>query len=163
MASARASVEGANLAGSSSGSSLAGGANLGWRTDYMHVLIGIDYNNWTFKSDSGSGNTGVLSYGFGLGYEWNLPMMTTIMLKGASIVSQSASATTKDALFGASVGIAYFISPWMKFNVDYSHYHQSPTIAGVDLSVDISVIGVGLSFPIDINYPTEWWRTGLNR
>lgn len=138
---------------------------MGWRTDYIHVLIAVDYNQLAFSS----GSAGILSYGLGLAYEWNLPLITTVVLKGASIVSQNSSAATKDSLFGGTVSLGWFVTEggWAKLSLDYTRLHQAATITSgtisTDVSIDVDMVGVSLSFPMDINYPTEWWRVGLKR
>ena len=58
-----------------------GGLRLGWRIQYLHFVIGAQ-----FGLVSGEEAATYNEFGAGFGYEWNIPLQTTIEFVGADLI-----------------------------------------------------------------------------
>lgn len=132
------------------GSGLIVGGLLGWRADYVHLQI-LGGAEQMFLNTSGSG--GLLHFGGGLGWEWNLPLMTNIFFKSFSPYGDNIS-TESSSFFGLGVGLSYFISEKIKLNFDYIGFDTE--LEGFGFKGDL--FSITMSFPTNFNYPKEWWR-----
>jgi hypothetical protein len=145
------------------------GANLGWRNDYVHLILAADYTEALFTgstttttsvggksistTSSNNGTGGILDFGAGFGWEWNIPMMTTLYIKGGTGVASSGTIAS-GSIFGGGLELAYFFSEKAKLNIGTNVFSQSQGGG----SLQITEIYVGVSFPMAINYPDSWWR-----
>ncbi len=130
------------------------GVNVGWQVDYVHLITHFKYGQYlgdTFTDGS------YREFGLGVGWEWNIPLITTILFKfGGSAEVGNAKSTSGG---GLEVSLGYFVSEDIKASLVYSS-----TSFGSDednTSVDMDFVGVSVSFPFELGYPSEWWRKDL--
>jgi hypothetical protein len=127
---------------SSSGLIFSGGGALGWQFEYVHLLLSTNFG--VVSTDAGpSGSNvmgGLLDLGAGFGWEWNIPLMTTFMVKGLKPMkigegSSGGSFTVMTASSNTSIGEA-------------------------TATEQIQTFMIGASFPIDMDYPKYWKGAG---
>lgn len=133
------------------------GLNLGWQVDYVHILFHGKYGR-NFGDEFGDSNYN--EFGFGVGWEWNIPLITTIIYK----FSGKTSVGSRD--FNGGTGfefqLGYFVSEDLKASLVFSDVsYDSGTGTGSTNGLDASFFGASLSFPMSISYPSEWWRKNL--
>lgn len=141
-----------------SNASLSLSGNLGWRSQYIHLFLPIQLH--TVGAPSGTGSRafeGVpYSLGLGVGYEWNLPLMTNIGFKVLNAGENQLAGG-----LGGFIGLSYFFSEKFKLNLQYETYSAVLT-SGLPSSTT-SVILLGVSMPLVIDYPIRHWRRYLVR
>jgi hypothetical protein len=138
---------------------------VGWRVGYNHLFIGTRLGLGQIGETNFTQGYSV-SYqdvSFGFGYEWNIPMMTTLEIvrreiTGLSQVKSKIDGQSFDASgaigTGYRIGLAYFLKEDFKLILQYStiYYGSGSTAFGVP------GIYFGVGIPFNINYPSEWWR-----
>ena len=124
------------------------GLYLGWRAEYMHVMLGAHYS--VLKVEEVGGTSNASDYGIGFGWEWNLPGMTTIMAQKMEFQNEDESVSG----FGIRFGLSLFLGPNVKLNAAYTSFRSVEE----DLKYAVSMVSAGISIPFDIPYPDEWWR-----
>lgn len=117
-----------------------GGFRYGISREYIHLTAVID----GYVSHLGTNQNVDTSlkfdanYGLGIGWEWNIPLRTYIIL----------------GFPHSALEMSYFYNETMLIGFRYTRL--SMDFAGVDLAVNS--YGVTLSFPIEFDYPDHWWR-----
>ncbi len=118
-----------------------GGFRYGITREYVHLTAVVD----AFLTSLSTGQAGVntdldfqTNIGLGIGFEWNIPMRTYIIIGAPH----------------SALEMAYFFSEKMIVGFRYSRLTMD--FAGADLTVN--TYGVALSFPIEFEYPDNWWR-----
>lgn len=142
-----------------SGQGFAGGFNLGWQTDYIHLLI--SYRGYIISSADFSGRYYMIhDYGFGIGYEWNIPFMTTVSLVGTRYDGDGVGGIESvSGGFGVRAAISYFFTDYFKINFNYSSLrYEFEQTATNRVKVGSQIAFISLSIPIDLSYPSSWWR-----
>lgn len=120
------------------------GIRYGITRRYIHVtgiLEGHLVNSSTQAANGGSDDSETSfqpNFGIGVGYEWNIPLRTYLIL----------------GFPFSSVEMSYYVSE--KFLVGLKYNRLEIEVAGADLSVN--TFGVTVNFPIEFNYPDHWWR-----
>jgi hypothetical protein len=137
------------------GPGVSGGMNIGWYADYVHLILGGGVDNIFYDSllQGGQWNLGA-----GVGWEWNVPMMTTLFVRNIGFYGSNGDTLSNANFFSVGLGLSYFISESMKINLSYSTFSQ--TISSTDIKSDLYQMTI--SFPFVFNYPNEWWRTRLH-
>lgn len=118
---------------------LSAGLRYGITREYIHVtavadgyLINLDSPNVDASTEF-QGNIGV-----GLGYEWNIPLRTYIII-GVPF---------------SSLEVSYYFTEKMMVGLRYNR--MTVEFGGLDLNVN--TYGLALSFPFEFDYPGHWWR-----
>lgn len=133
------------------------GANLGWQVDYVHVLFHGKYGR---NFGDVFGDSTYREFGVGVGWEWNIPLITTVIYKFSGKTDVDGRDISGGSGFELQLG--YFVSEDLKASFVYSAVSFDLDAVGVATnSVDADFIGVSLSFPMAIAYPSEWWRKNL--
>lgn len=130
---------------------LSAGMNLGWSVDYVHLMVGAGANH---NFDHTAGEGGQWNLGVGAGWEWNVPIMTTIFFRNIGGYSTNGESVSDLNFIFVELGLSYFIREDIKANLAYSTL--SKTIDSAEIKMD--QIKLTLSFPFDFNYPSQWWR-----
>ncbi|MBL7670563.1 MAG: hypothetical protein JNM39_08755 [Bdellovibrionaceae bacterium] len=133
------------------GAGLTAGMNLGWHSDYVHLLIGGGLDH-IFYDPSFRG--GLWNLGVGIGWEWNIPLMTTIFIRNSNFYGASDESFSNSNFNSIELGFSYFFSEELKANFSYSSFDQSVSSVGVKSDL----FRLSMSFPFAIDYPNEWWR-----
>lgn len=124
------------------------GLYIGWRAEYMHVMLGGHYS--VLKAEDLDGTTNAIDYGIGFGWEWNFPGMTTIMAQKMQLENEDDSLSG----FGVRFGLSLFLGQNVKLNFGYTSFRTVEDEA----KYAVSMVSAGLSVPFDVPYPDEWWR-----
>lgn len=133
------------------------GAHLGWQVDYVHVLFHGKYGR-NFGDVFGDSN--YREFGVGVGWEWNIPLITTVIYKFSGKTNVEGRDISGGSGFELQLG--YFVSEDLKASFVYSAVSFDLDSVGTTTnSVDADFIGLSLSFPMAIPYPSEWWRKNL--
>ena len=77
--------------------------------------------------------------GLGIGYEWNIPLRTYIIL-GSPF---------------SGLELSYYFSDTFTLGLKYTQMSDIEFAGG---EVDVSTFGVAVTFPIEFNYPDHWFR-----
>ena len=78
------------------------------------------------------------NFGIGIGYEWNIPLRTYVIL----------------GFPFSSLEISYYFSDAILIGLRYNRMELG--VAGSNLNAN--TYGVAVSFPFEFNYPDHWWR-----
>lgn len=133
------------------GPGISAGMNLGWHSDYVHLLLGTGLDHIFYDSGFRGGQWNL---GVGVGWEWNIPLMTTLFFRNSRFYGTD-NQTFSDVNFTSfELGFSYFFSETLKANLTYSSFDQS--VSSVGFKSDL--FRVTMSFPFVIDYPNEWWR-----
>jgi hypothetical protein len=122
-------------------SSLSGGFRYGITRDYIHVTAAVDaylFTSTTNREDVEMNTQFVTNVGLGIGYEWNIPMRTYVII----------------GFPFSSIELSYYLSEG--FIVGLKATRMELEYAGADLA--FNSYGLSVSFPIEFDYPTYWWR-----
>lgn len=133
---------------------LSGGVRYGITRDYIHVtgivdgyLVNmgkatqtIDGTATDFAPEDGikTGSTFKANIGLGIGYEWNIPLRTYVII----------------GFPFSSAEVSYYWNESMLVGLKYTRMEMD--FGGTDLA--INNFGVAVSFPIEFDYPSHWWR-----
>ncbi len=125
---------------STSYTNFSGGFRYGITREYIHVTAVVDGYLLMNSNDQNidtnmefQGNVGI-----GLGYEWNIPLRTYVVL----------------GLPFSSFELSYFYSE--SFLVGMKLTRMEMEFAGTEVAYNS--YGLTVSFPIEFEYPTYWWR-----
>lgn len=128
-----------------------GGAILGWRSDYVHLMFSGRYGI-LFPDKGSSATTYHLALGFG--WEWSIPIMTSFFIDILNTKSVEDEVDSSAGGVGFRFTLSYFFSQRLKANLSYIN----STLSEDPIEFKVSYFTLSLSFPIDIDYPDEWWR-----
>ena len=118
---------------------LAAGVRYGITREYIHVTAVADgYYVKTDSSAIASNSDFQGNLGIGIGYEWNIPLRTYVILGVPT----------------SSVEMSYYFNE--TFMVGLRYNRMSVKIDTTDVNID--AIGVAVSFPFEFSYPSHWWR-----
>jgi hypothetical protein len=140
------------------GQGFSAGANLGWQIEYVHIIWGLRGGILKSAEDSN------LSYsyqeaGAGLGWEWNIPLMTTVMFVGGRVTSDAGGGSNSiSGGFGIRAALSYFLTESMKFNVSYTSMGFDQEVSGFKVKTSLDTVLASFSFPFEVPYPQDWWR-----
>lgn len=142
-------------AGISSGTSgatsgFAGGMKLGVRQDYVHIVGNLNYVNLAGNSNDRIYGASGFEYGAGLGWEWSIPILTTVGFSSLNLAANGTTTTTS----GFKLDLGYFFSTKTKLNVTYMNL----SAAEESRNISSTVVFAMLSFPIEFEYPSGHWR-----
>lgn len=133
-------------------SALNAGFRYGITRRYIHVTAAVDAYIINVSGLSASNTAGAVdvsgvgtdtqfetNIGIGIGYEWNIPLRTYIII-GSPF---------------SSLEISYFFSDSFLLGFKMTRMAELD-LAGAD--VDVNTFGLALTFPIEFNYPDHWFR-----
>ena len=122
--------------------------NLGFRYGitrrYVHVTaIGEAYltNVSGVNEPTASVNSSTESqfnFGVGIGYEWNIPLRTYVII----------------GFPYSGLELSYYISDGFLLGLKYNRLE----IGFADVDVNVNTFGLAVSFPIEFDYPSNWFR-----
>jgi hypothetical protein len=118
-----------------------------------HFVTGGSADTGTPTSTIESDSALVGYAGLGIGYEWNIPLRTYVMLGAYEFDTD---------LFALGLELSYSISDSMWLGLRYSNLQAnvqgSFTNVPDTARIDYNAISVTMSFPIEFNYPDHWFR-----
>ena len=76
----------------------------------MHLLVDYRYSAVNFEGSRDP--IGYQEYGVGLGWDWNIPVMTTVVIGGANLDSTSSASSLSGMMYKLEFG--YFFSEKFK-------------------------------------------------
>jgi hypothetical protein len=131
------------------GAGAIGGLVFGNQTDYVHLLLGLKLGVLT--GDDLVSDLSYSDFSLGLGWEWNIPLMTTFEL-----VIASAGLDGNDLSGGAGqrITLSYFFGEHFKIYAAQS----SLSFSVGDDEYDLSLTTFGVALPFSLDYPDKWWR-----
>jgi len=118
-----------------------GGIRYGITREYVHLTAVIDGYLTSLSTNQSRVNTDLsfkANVGIGMGYEWNIPLRTYIIL----------------GMPHSGFEMSYFFSEKMILGFRFTRLTMD--YAGSELTVN--TYGVAMSFPIEFEYPSNWWR-----
>ena len=139
-------ISGVSLSGVEANyTTLSAGLRYGITREYIHVTAVADayYVNLD-SSDIESEMTFQGNLGIGLGYEWNIPLRTYVIIGVPT----------------SSIEVSYYFSESMILGLRYNRMSVEVGNPGSSATADVNINAFGLtvSFPFEFDYPGYWWR-----
>ena len=125
------------------------GIRYGITRRYIHVtgfaegtfsnVDGIEIENTTTLPDQvKTGLQTLFNVGLGIGYEWNIPLRTYVLIGNNA----------------TGIDLSYYFSSGFLLGIKFNRLKT--TIA--DFNGNVNTFGLAMSFPIEFEYPTNWFR-----
>lgn len=120
--------------------SLSAGFRYGITRDYVHVTAVVD--GYAFMSSNDVNVESAIQFvpnvGIGIGYEWNIPLRTYVVI----------------GFPFSSLEVSYYLTE--KYLLGFKATRMEMEFAGADL--EFNSFGLSFSMPIEFEYPSHWWR-----
>ena len=87
--------------------------------------------------------------GLGIGYEWNIPLRTYLLLGAYDFDTD---------LMGTGVEVAYFFNQSFWIGARYVDFKSELSANNISAELKLSTISLIVSFPFEFNYPDHWFR-----
>jgi len=113
-----------------------------------------------FANELGSG---LYTVGAGVGWEWNIPLITHIYADMAGGYMDKEEVIKDLDVKGYHVGIGYFLTPEHLINFEYTQlevtYNLTTDAPGAaDRIAELKAFSVYYTYLFDFDYPDLWWR-----
>lgn len=127
------------------------GFQYGIRRKYVHATAILDAyylaGTQTINGASESNSSFKFGVGFGLGWEWNIPLRTTLII-GVPVID--------DNVTQGGIELSYMFNE--KFLLGLRYMTISSKFDSDDEAMDVSTVGLTVSIPFEFDYPSYWWR-----
>jgi len=132
------------------------GAKFGFFYDYLYLTFDFQTTFYNVSDQNSDSHLGSSNFGFGIGWDWNIPIRTFFTLDTTATLKTSTGSISGT---GSRIGLSYYLD----INTIISLIMQSSKGSVTDATngttdMSLSTTMITFSFPLEFVYPRVSWK-----